>query len=272
VLDIPKDDIELAVITIPASAVIKVIDECGQKGIKAAIVISAGFAEVGEKGRLLQDELVRVAKSRDIRIIGPNGMGVWSATSRLCLPFDPPPKNGTIAFVSQSGTFGGFLVSVAGTKGYGFSRFVSAGNQADVNAADYLEYLDEDPETKAIVFYLEGLKDGRRFMEVARDVVRHKPIAVYKAGRSDAGGKATLSHTGSLSGSDAVFDSMCKQLGILRTQEPLQTFDVAEALSRLPLPRGKRVWQMMFLIQIIICRQPYSLHKAIYPKASLAMT
>jgi acetyltransferase len=168
-------------------------------------------------------------------------MGVWSATSRLCLPFDPPPKNGTIAFVSQSGTFGGFLVSVAGTKGYGFSRFVSAGNQADVTAVDYLEYLDEDPETKAIVFYLEGLKDGRRFIEVARDVVRRKPIAVYKAGRSDAGGKATLSHTGSLSGSDAVFDAMCRQLGILRTQEPVQTFDVAEALSRLPLPRGKRV-------------------------------
>jgi acetyltransferase len=240
VLDIP-DEIDLVAITVPAPMVPKVMEDCVTKGVKGAVVISAGFAETGEEGRVLQDELVRIAREGNIRVVGPNCMGIWSAPASLSLAFDPAPRGGPIAFISQSGTFGGYLMEAAGAKGYGFSRFVSAGNQADLNASDYLEYLAEDNETKAIVFYLEGLNDGRRFYEIAREVIKHKPIALYKAGRTSAAKRATLSHTGSLAGSDQIFDAMCRQVGILRAFEAVHPFDMAEAVSHQPIPAGKRV-------------------------------
>ena len=242
VLDVP-DKVDMAVFTIPAALCPKAMEECVQKGVKAAIVISGGFAEIGEEGKTLQKELIRIAKTGGIRVVGPNGMGVWSATSRLCLPvgFNPAPKSGPIAFFSQSGTFGVYLVSHASAKGYGLGRFVSAGNQADLGPADYLEYADQDPETKVIVFYMEGITEGHRFVEVAREVIKRKPIIIHKAGRSQATAKVMMSHTGSLSGSDEVFDAMCHQIGIIRTSEAVQAFDFAQALATRPLPRGKRV-------------------------------
>jgi len=130
---------------------------------------------------------------------------------------------------------------VATQKGYGLSKFISIGNQADLEAADYLEYLADDEETRVIILYLEGLKDGRRFFEVAKRVIREKPIVVYKAGRSKAGARATMSHTASIAGSEKVFDGMCRQLGIIQVQEAFHLFEVAEALAQLPLPLGNRV-------------------------------
>ena len=240
ILDVPEA-VDLAVITVPAPEVPQVMRDCAQKGIKGAVVITAGFAEVGQEGKILEAEVVRIANEGRIRFVGPNGMGIWSAAGRISLSFDHAPLAGSIAFVSQSGTFGGALSESAGAKGYGLSKFISIGNQADLTAADYLEYLACDEDTKVLVFYMEGFKDGERFMKLAKEVVRKKPIVVYKAGRTAAGSKATQSHTASLSGSDEVFNAICKQVGLIRVDETLHAFDVAQVLASQPLPKGRRV-------------------------------
>jgi acyl-CoA synthetase (NDP forming) len=148
---------------------------------------------------------------------------------------------GPIAFVSQSGTLGEYLLEIALDKGYGFSKFVSSGNQADLDVCDYLEYLAGDADTKCIVLYLEGVKDGRRFLSVARKVVAEKPIIMYKAGRTKAGERAALSHTASLAGNHELFGAACKQAGIMLTSDVFVAFDIAEALAHQPLPKGNRV-------------------------------
>jgi acetyltransferase len=233
--------IDLAVITTPAATVPDVLRDCAEKGIKGAVVISAGFAEVGEEGREIEHDMVEVARSGGIRLVGPNGMGIWSAAGQLSLCFPQAPKAGPIAFISQSGTFGVAMAQVASNKGYGLSKFISIGNQADLEVSDYLEYLADDEDTKVIVLYLEGLKDGRRFFRVASQVIKKKAIIVYKAGRSAAGARATLSHTASLAGSDKIFDGVSKQIGLLQVDEAFHLFEMAEALVGLPLAKGNRV-------------------------------
>ena len=240
VLDIPHQ-VDLAVIVAPAVTTPKLMQECVAKSVKGAIVISAGFAEVGKEGKVLEEEVVRIAREGRIRFIGPNCMGIWSAGGKLNLCFDQAPKPGAIAFVSQSGTFGGYLSEIASAKGYGLSKFISVGNQADITASEYLEYLATDNDTKVIVFYIEGFKDGRKFFELAREVIKEKPIIIYKGGSTAAGGRATLSHTASLAGSEDVFESMCRQVGLIRAGEAIHSFEMAEALVGQPLPKGKRV-------------------------------
>ncbi len=240
VLDIPES-IDLAVITVPASQVPNVMKECVVKGVKGAVLITAGFAEVGQEGKILEDEVVRIAQEGGVRFVGPNGMGIWSAAEMLNLSFEKAPLAGPIAFVSQSGTFGVSLSEIAVAKGYGLSKFISIGNQADLTAADYLEYLAADKQTKVLVFYIEGFKDGSRFMNLAKDIVKKKPLIIFKAGRTAAGSKAAQSHTASMSGSDEIFEAVCRQVGMIRVQETLHAFDVAEVLANQPLPRGKRV-------------------------------
>jgi acyl-CoA synthetase (NDP forming) len=240
VREIPGD-VDLAVICVPAAAIPAVMAECAAKGVRGAVVITAGFAETGEEGRILQDEVVKIARAGGIRFVGPNCMGIWSSAARLNLSFDQSPLAGGIAFVSQSGTFGGTLAEIARIKGYGLSKFISIGNQADLEAADYLEYLGEDDDTKAIVFYMEGFRDGGRFVDAARRVSRRKPITIYKAGRKKAAARATLSHTSSIAGSDEVFDSLCRQAGVIRAYEAEHSFEMAEALVCQPLPAGRRI-------------------------------
>jgi acyl-CoA synthetase (NDP forming) len=240
VCDIPGD-VDMAVIVVPAHVAPQAMADCVAKGIKGVVMVTAGFAEVGKEGQMLQDEVVRIAQKGGIRFVGPNGMGIYTSAVKLSLCFDILPKVGKIAFVSQSGTFGHALAQVALMKGYGLSKFISIGNQADLKAADYLEYLGEDDDTGAIVFYMEGFKDGRRFFEVAKQVIKRKPILIYKAGKSPAAARATMSHTSSIAGSDEVFDAMCKQVGIIRASETLQPFDMAEALVNMPLPKGNRI-------------------------------
>ena len=240
VLDIPEA-VDLAVITVPARQVPGVMKECAEKGVRGVVLITAGFAEIGPEGKILEDKVVGAARKGGIRFVGPNCMGIWSRAGLLCLSFDKAPLAGPIAFVSQSGTFGVSLSEIAGAKGYGLSKFISIGNQADLTAADYLEYLASDEETKVLVFYIEGFKDGERFMNLAREVVKKKPIIIYKAGRTAAGSKATQSHTASLAGSDEIFDAACRQAGLIRVQETLHAFDVAEVLASQPLPPGRRV-------------------------------
>ena len=240
VLDIPGQ-VDLAVVTVPAPAVPGLMRECLKKGVKGAVLIPGGFAEAGNEGKALENEVASIAKEGKIRFVGPNCMGIWSAAGNLNLCFHQAPKRGAIAFVSQSGTFGGYLSEIANAKGYGLSKFISIGNQANITASEYLEYLAEDDDTKVIVFYMEGFKDGRRFFQLAREVIKKKPIIIYKGGSTIAGARATLSHTASLAGSEDVFKAMCHQIGLVRANEALHSFEMAEALVEQPLPGGKRV-------------------------------
>ena len=240
VLDI-SNDVDLAVVTAPAAATPKLMEECVEKGVKGAVLIPGGFAETGNEGKALQDEVVTIAKRGGIRFVGPNVMGIWSAAGQLNLCFREAPRPGAIAFVSQSGTFGGYLSEIANARGYGLSKFISIGNQADLTASEYLEYLAQDESTKAIVFYMEGFKDGRRFFQLARGVIKEKPIVIYKGGSTGAGARATLSHTASLAGSEEVFQGMCLQAGLLRAHEAVHAFEMTEALVGQPLPQGRRV-------------------------------
>ena len=240
ILDVPGP-VDLAIMTIPAKLVPEAMKECVEKKVGGVVVITAGFSEIGTSGGLIEEEVVTIARQGNIRFVGPNCMGIWSSGSRLNLSFEKAPRSGPISFISQSGTFGVFLSEMANARGYGLSKFVSIGNQADLNAADYLEYLATDESTQVIVFYMEGFKDGRRFFDLAREVTKTKPVLVFKAGHTAAGTRATLSHTASLSGSDAVFDAMCRQTGIIRSREATQTFNMAEALGGQPLPPGKRI-------------------------------
>ncbi len=240
ILDVPGD-VDLAVISIFASMVPQVMEECVQKGVKGAVMLTAGFAEASEEGKSLQDKVVSIAHRGGIRFVGPNCMGITNSVAKLNLVFPVATRPGPISFISQSGTMGIYLFQVAMSKGYGFSKFVSSGNQASIDMADYLEYLAQDENTKAIVLYIEGVQKGRRFFEVAKEVVKQKPILVYKGGQSPAGSRATLSHTASLSGSDEVFNAACNQAGIIRCSEVIHPFEMAEALINQPMPKGKRV-------------------------------
>ena len=240
VLDIP-DQIDLVVVTVPAPATPELMRECVKKKVKGAVLIPGGFAEAGNEGKALENEVANIARAGKIRFVGPNCMGIWSASGNLNLCFHQAPKRGAIAFVSQSGTFGGYLSEIANAKGYGLSKFISIGNQANITASEYLEYLAEDDDTKVIVFYMEGFKDGRRFFQLAKEVIKQKPIIIYKGGSTSAGARATLSHTASLAGSEDVFKGMCHQTGIIRANEALHSFEMAEALVEQPLPRGRKV-------------------------------
>jgi acyl-CoA synthetase (NDP forming) len=240
VRDVPGP-VDLAVFTVTANLMPEVMKACVSKGIKGGVLISADFAETGEKGRILQEETVRVARNGGLRFIGPNGMGIWSSAVRLNVALEPTPLSGPVAFISQSGTFGGYLARLAKTKGYGLSKFVSIGNQADLKVPDIIEYLIGDPDTKVIILYMEGIQDGRRFIEVTKRAVRTKPILIYKGGSSPDGARAAKSHTASIAGADEIFDSMCKQAGMIRVSEVEHLFVMAEALIGQPLTKGNRM-------------------------------
>jgi acyl-CoA synthetase (NDP forming) len=240
VLEIP-DPVDLAVFTIPAAEIPAAMKSCVEKGVKGAVVISADFAETGERGRALEQETVRIARNGGLRFIGPNGNGMWTSAVGLNASPLPAPLPGSLAMISQSGMFGGAAVHATLSKGFGLSKFVAMGNQADLTAADYLAYLSSDEDTRVIALYLEGLKEGRRFLEVAREVSRQKPILVLKGGRSAPGARATLSHTASIAGEDSIFDAVCRQAGLIRVSQLEHLFLMAEALLSQPLPRGDRI-------------------------------
>ena len=240
VMDVP-DDVDMAVFTVPAKAMPTVMKSCVKKGVKGGVMISADFAETGDMGRSLQEETVKIAREGGLRFVGPNGNGMWTSAVRLNVsPFENPLP-GPVAFISQSGSFGGVAARAVEAKGFGLSKFISIGNQADLTATDYLEYLAQDDDTKVITMYMEGFKDGRRFFDTARQVSRIKPVLIFKGGSSNFGARATLSHTASIAGADEIFDAMCRQAGIIRVAEIDHLFIMAEALFSQPLPPGKRI-------------------------------
>lgn len=245
VVDI-EDPVDLAILVFPSSVCHMALEQCGKKGIKAAVIISAGFKEVGPEGLAREQQLIEIAKKYGISFIGPNCLGVINTdpTSMLNASFARKmPEEGSIGFLSQSGALCTAVLDYAQAKHIGFSKFVSFGNKADISEIDLLYYLAEDPKTKVILLYLEEISDGRALMDAAKDVMKKygKPILAIKSGRTKEGASAAASHTGSLAGSDEIVDAAFRQAGILRCNNIEEMFNKAIALTYQPLPRGNRV-------------------------------
>ncbi len=235
-------DIDLVVITVPAATALEVLKECEKKGVKACIMITAGFKEVGGEGEKMQNEISEIGRRSGIKIVGPNCMGVYSASSNLIAIMSPVnPNKGNIAMVSQSGTLGMVLMDTISKTGAGFTKFVSSGNEAVLKLEDYLEYYREDPEAEVVVAFIEGVREGKRFVKIARELTKRKPLIAIKAGKTKAGGEAAHSHTSSIAGSIQVFRSVAKQTGITLAENSDELVDYATAFSKSPLPKGRRV-------------------------------
>ncbi|MCS7192740.1 MAG: acetate--CoA ligase [Armatimonadetes bacterium] len=246
VLEIP-DFVDLAVIIVRANLVPQVLEECGQKGVKGAIVISAGFKETGPEGAKLESKVKEIAQHYDIALVGPNCLGVINTDPnyRLNASFAKEmPLPGNIAFVSQSGALCTAVLDYAKGQGIGFSKVISLGNKADVNENDFIAYLWQDHHTQVILLYIEELSNGRKFLQLAREITgegdNRKPILALKAGRTPAGARAVASHTGSLAGSDEVYEALFAQAGVLRADTVEDLFEYAVAFANQPLPNGKR--------------------------------
>lgn len=243
VLDIP-DDIDMAVIAVPAVAVAKVADECGHKGVHTLVVISDGFRETGPEGVSREKELRDIVLGHGMRLIGPNCMGVINTnlSIKLNATFSPIyPPAGNVAFLSQSGAMGLVVLEYASNLDLGISTFVSVGNRADISSNDLLEYWEEDPETDVILLYLESFGNPRKFSRIARRVSAKKPIVVVKGGSTQAGSRAASSHTGAMATSDIVSDVLFQHAGVIRVSLMEEMFDVATLLSNQPLPPGRRL-------------------------------
>ena len=231
--------IDLAVIAVPAVAVLKVVQDCVQKGVKSLVIISAGFAEIGPLGEKKQEALTKIVKAAGINLVGPNCLGIIRPHYSLNASFAPatPPK-GEIAFVSQSGALLDSVIDQSLVKHYGFSTLISYGNEADLSLEDYLSFLEKDKKTKVILLYLEGVKNGRSFFQTARKVARRKPVVVLKAGRTKRGEKAVVSHTASLAGTDEVYRAVFRQAGLIQVETLEELLDVAKGLAWLPPLKG----------------------------------
>ncbi len=237
--------VDLAVIVVPAAHVIEAAAECGRKGVKALIVISAGFSETGKEGQARQAELLSVCRAAGMRLIGPNCMGIANTDPAVQLDatFAPTaPPHGRVGFSSQSGALGLAIIEYATSLGLGLSTFISVGNKADISGNDLLRYWESDEGTDVILLYLESFGNPKKFSQIARRVGRKKPIVVVKSGRSTAGARATSSHTGALiAASDVTVDALFRQAGVIRTDTLEELFDLATLLANQPLPRGRRV-------------------------------
>ncbi|MBE0614835.1 MAG: acetate--CoA ligase family protein [Burkholderiales bacterium] len=232
---------ELGVVAVAAERAIGVVAELGRRGVRIAIVFSSGFAEVGPEGRRLEQELVATARAHNIRICGPNNLGLINAFERMPLTFsqyaDQPAAPGPVAFVTQSGAFGTAVATRARALGIGFGYFVSTGNEADITAVEVLDEILGDPRVTVTVVYLEGMRDGARLAAVADKALSlGKPLVVIKVGRFAAGKRAAISHTGSLAGEDAVFDGVIRQHGVIRAYDEVHALDLAAAFAACPVP------------------------------------
>lgn len=242
IADVP-DSPELGIIIIPASHTPEALRELGQQGVKHVIIESGGFGEMGtEEGKRLQEEIIKIASEHNIRIIGPNCVGTSNSSNGLINTFCriDKAKPGSMALVTQGGIFGGATLEKL-VHTWSFSKIATLGNKLDINETDILEYLIEDPQTKAIGLYLEDIKDGKRFIQVARKATKHKPLVVLKGGVTEAGTRATASHTGAIAGREEVFDAAVKQSGLIKANNLEELFDFTKAFAFQPLPKGKRI-------------------------------
>lgn len=240
--------IDVAVIIVPAIYAPATMEDCAKKGIKSVVIISGGFKEIGEEGKKIQQQIDNIAKENNIRIIGPNCIGLFYPKRGIDMVFLPDeklkrPGIGNVSILTQSGAFGSAFLDIMGSLGNGnyLSKFVSYGNASDINEADILEYFGEDSETKIILAYIEGFNEGKRFIEIARKVSLKKPIIAIKANRNEAGAHAVASHTASLAANDAVTDALFREAGIIRVYTWDELFDCMNAFNSSLLPEGDRV-------------------------------
>ncbi len=236
--------VDLAVICIPAPIVPRALDECGRKGVKAVIIISGGFKEIGNTE--LEEDCLRIIRKYGMRAIGPNCIGIFDPYSEVDTFFLPRyklerPGEGSIAFISQSGALGSVVLDWMAMKNYKISKFVSYGNATDVDEAELIEYLANDPKTSVICAYFEGVKQGRKFYDIARKVSKKKPIIVLKGGITTEGSSAVSSHTGSLAGKHEIFHAAMEQSGIITAGNLEELFDFARLFATQPKPKGNRV-------------------------------
>jgi len=244
-VDSIDEDVELAVIIVPALKVPEVLKDCSKKHVKGVVICSSGFRETGEMGQNLENEVLAIAKKAGIRVVGPNTTGIVNTSNNFTTSFVALPKlkRGNVAFIAQTGLFAAAAFWwIVSKQPFGISKIVGLGNKCDVDDAEVLEYLAEDQDTQVIAIYMEGVKEGRKLFEVFKKVAKKKPIIVLKSGRSPAGMKASLSHTGSLAVRDEIFDAVCKQTGVIRIDGDLEELlDITKAFALQPLPRGNKV-------------------------------
>ena len=243
ILDVP-DEIDLALLTIPSAMTEEAMLQCARKRVRFAVVHGTGFSEFGPLGKDLEVRVLQIARQGGVRIVGPNCMGLFSPGARLNtivaryqLPYEP----GAVSVLAQSGWVSENTILMGLHRGLRFSKVVSSGNQSDLDTVAYLEYFGADPRTSVIGAYLEGFKRGREVLALAREITKHKPIILWKSGRTPAGGRAVASHTGSLAGSDQVTDAALRQAGVVRVQHLEELHDLLAAFSCPQLPRGRRV-------------------------------
>ncbi|MGQ9694099.1 MAG: acetate--CoA ligase family protein [Thermodesulfobacteriota bacterium] len=241
VTQIPEK-VDLAIIAIPARATKEAVLDCLQKGVRMAIVITSDFSETGEEGARLERELTEMARAGGMRLVGPNTMGIFSASASLTALMPPVrPKKGKVSLISQSGNIGTQMLGWGEKFAVGFNKYVSSGNEGDLKTEDYLSYLGKDPETKVILLYIEGLDNGRKFFKVAKQITPHKPIIVFKGGRTSAGARAAKSHSGAMAGKKEIYAAAFGQAGILWASTSEEMLEWAAAFTSLPLPQGPRV-------------------------------
>ncbi|MBS7643119.1 CoA-binding protein [Candidatus Bathyarchaeota archaeon] len=245
VKDVP-DEIDLAVIVLSAPAVPQVMRDCAEKHVKCAVIISGGFGEVGEEGMKREREVKEIIQKSGIRVIGPNCMGVVDTSTMVNTMFLPAkhfskPERGNIGFISQSGAFGLTMIDYLASEGIGISKFASYGNKIDVSESELLEYFSQDPETKVILMYVEAIDNGQKFIEVAKKVTKLKPVVALKAGRTAAGSKAVISHTGALSGAYTIYKGAFSQAGIIHADNVQELVDIGKAFSYQPYAKGNRI-------------------------------
>lgn len=240
-IDVPGS-VECIVIVVPQKFVLGVMEDAAQKGVKAAVIITAGFREAGPEGLAAERAVMDVAHKAGIRVVGPNCLGVIDTFTPFNGSFAPMmPSQGRIAFASQSGALLSALLDWAAAYEIGFGKVISLGNKADVSEIDLIKAFQDDEETRVICAYLEGVTNGQEFIKAARELTRHKPLLVFKSGTTAAGSRAVSSHTGSLAGSDASYTAAFKQAGVIRAESVSELFDLASAFAQQPLPNGKRL-------------------------------
>jgi acetyl coenzyme A synthetase (ADP forming)-like protein len=241
-----SDKVDLAVIIVPAKIVPKVLEECVKKGVKAVVIVSGGFSETGEEGKKLEIKLKHIIENSNTRVMGPNCLGVFDPYTNVDTLFLSRkrlgrPSIGNIGYISQSGSVGSTVLDWLAKEQTGISKFISYENGMDLNECDFIEYLGNDSRTKVITVFLEGVIDGKRFLEVAKKTNRKKPIVILKGGKTETGSKAVASHTGSLAGSAKIYSSVFKQMGLIEANNWEELFDFAKAFSTQPIPKGDKI-------------------------------
>jgi len=236
------EELDLAIVLVGIKQLQEVIEDCVRKSVKAAIIFTSGFGETGDPvGFEREREMVSAARAGNLRLVGPNCMGVYCPESGLAFFPTMPTADGSLSFVSQSGSMGAFVVLMATLKGMSLSKIVSIGNECDLASHDFIDYLAGDEKTKIITAYLEGTRDGRALLSVLKRASLRKPVIIWKSGSTSAGARAVASHTGSLAGSDEVWDSAFRQAGVIRVQSVEEMIDVATAFHYLPETTGRRL-------------------------------